>query len=238
VIKVFQFLQRRPDVDWYAFRSYVGDEFVNAALTGTAGELVDRIVTNYVLEHDFRPTTNAQGHRWDAVVELYVADERRALEFLAADRTALDESDRAAWIAVASSMVVDEQLVYDRGPVPGAAKIFGIFKNSLPVGAPLSREQTLREWKGHGRRMDAKRLPDLIEKFTRNIALSEVHADDPRYDYDGASIVWCNTIEIAEQLYKDYDIEQAVIPSSEAMGSTAGDCVYLRTDEVERFRRS
>ena len=31
---------------------------------------IARIVTNHVLDHDFRPTTSADRHRWDAGVEL------------------------------------------------------------------------------------------------------------------------------------------------------------------------
>jgi len=238
MIKAFHLLRRSSDVGWYEFRSFVRNELVDNVVSGDGGELIDRVVTNYVLEHDFRPTTNRSGHRWHAVGEYYFADEERASRFLEKAQRGDRPWHRREIVDESSFTLVDEQLIYDRGVEPGMPKIFGIFKNSLPAGQPMSRQETLRQWKQHQRRMDDKGLGDLIEKFTRNIALPDHHAADARFDYDGASIVWCLSVEMAERLYKDEAIEQAVVPSGAAMGNEAADCVYLRTDWVEGFNRA
>lgn len=237
MIKAFALLRRNPRSDWFEFRDFFRGEFLQAILATKAGEAIRRIVTNHVLERDFRPTTNADHHVWSAVAEYYFADAESAVrtigdpEFLAASRAAPEMIDEV------SHTVVEEDVVYDKNPRPGAPKVYGFYRISLPRGNPMPRAETRIRLYEHIEHMNDRNYDSLIEKLVQNLTLLDYHAPDARYDYDGASLVWFDSVETGERIYKDYDAEQATIPSTAAMGVEAGGCVYLRTDEEVSFVR-
>jgi hypothetical protein len=212
-------------------------DFITAALKSKPAGSINKAVTYNLLEHDFRPTTNAEGHRWSGVVALWFDDRESALgaasdpEFLAA------AGGRTDMVAESSHTVVREVPISGDEAGGGPTKVFAFFKNSLPKGNPMSREEMFVRWNEHAGRMKGHRLDQLMNRFTQNQVVPGFHAINPRYDYDGVSEIWFPNVEAGELLFKHYDSEQRIIPSSAQMGGTAGDCVYLRTDEVEVFRR-
>lgn len=238
MIKIFCFLKRRPSADFYAFREYFRVDFVRDVLASDPDRAISRIVTNYVLEQNVRPPTNADGHHWDAVAEVYVDDEQAAERLLNDRAFVAAHFARPDMVIEISHSVVLETTVIDQSPPLTAPKVFGFFRNSLPLGNPMSREEMGRRWEEHVVRMREKGLGGLLTGFQQNRTLIPYHSVNPRYDYDGASIIWCESVEVSEQLYKSYEAEQAYIASSAEMGGTPGDCYYVRTDFVESYRRA
>lgn len=237
MIKAFALLRRAPQSDWFEFRDFFRGEFLQAILATKAAGAIRRIVTNHVLERDFRPTTNAEHHVWSALAEYYFDTAESAVrtvrdpEFLAASLA------RPEMIDEISHTVVEEELVYDKNPRPGAPKVYGFYKISLPRDNPMSRELMKIRLYEHIEHMNDRNYDSLIERLVQNPTLLDYHAPNPRYDYDGASLVWFDSVETGERIYKNYEAEQATIPSTAAMGVEAGGCVYLRTDEEVSFVR-
>lgn len=237
MIKIFCFLKRRETVDFYAFRDYFRGDFVKDILAADKHGVISRIVTNYVIEQDVRPPTNADRHRWDAVAEVYVDDAAGADVLVRDPAFVAAHFARPDMVIEISHSIVLETTVVDQSPPLTAPKVFGFFRNSLPVGNPMSREEMGRRWEEHVARMRVQGLGGLLTGFQQNRTLLDYHSVNPRYDYDGASIIWCDSVEVVEQLYKSYEAEQSYIASSAQMGGTPGDCYYVRTDFVESYRR-
>jgi hypothetical protein len=233
--KIYTLLRRTPGTGYYEFRDFVRGAYAKAALAA-AGAAIERIVTYHVLEHDFRPTTNAGNHRWSAALAFWFDSEDAAMQVGTDPAFTGVPACFPAEIEESSHLVVREVPVSDTGG-PAPTKIFAFFTNSLPKGNPMSREEMLVRWTEHAGRMKGANLNQIMTRFTQNQVIPEFHAANRRYDYDGVSEIWFESVEKAEMVFKSYEAEQAIIPSSARMGGTAGDCVYLRTDEVEVFRR-
>jgi hypothetical protein len=235
--KIFTLLRRTPESDYYEFREFLRGDFITAVLRGKAARSINKIVTYNLLEHDFRPTTNAERHHWSGVAAFWFDDKESALgaaiepEFIAAARVRTD------MVAEVSHTVAREVPISGDEAGGGPTKVFAFFKNSLPKGNPMSRAEMFVRWNEHAGRMKGHQLDQLMNRFTQNQIVPDFHATNPRYDYDGVSEIWFPSVEAGEALFKNYDSELRIIPSSAQMGGTAGDCVYLRTDEVEVFRR-
>jgi hypothetical protein len=236
-IKAFALIRRNPQSDWYGFRDFFRGDFLDGILATKAGGAITRIVTNHVLEPNFRPTTNADNHVWSALAEYYFDDEEQAIrtvrdpEFLAASMARQD------MVADISHTVVEEVLVHDHGPRPGGTKVYGFFKIVLPKDNPVTREEMRVRLFEHIDHMKERSGFGLVKKLVQNPTLLDYHAANPRFDYDGCSLVWFDSVEDGEKIYKDRDAEQATLPSTAPMGADAGCCMYLRTDEVESFVR-
>ncbi len=236
--KIFALLQRAPDVNWYDFRGFLREDVPKAMLATVAGKPINRMSAFHVLERDFRPTTNADNHVWSGVLGLHFDDEASALH-AARDAAFVEElSGRTDMVSDWSMSVVREVPVSEEDDYfEGSTKVFAFFTNSLPKGSPMSREEMFTRWNEHAGRMQGHRLDQLMNKFTQNQVLPGFHAANPRYDYDGVSEIWFPSVEKGELLFKNYEAEQKIIPSSAQMGGEPGGCVYLRTDEVDVYRR-
>jgi hypothetical protein len=237
-IKAFAFLRRSPNADWHAFRAYFRGDFVKGVLATKAGASINRIVTNHVLEPNFRPTTNADGHVWSALAEYYFDDEETAIrtvrdpEFLAASTARKDMVEEI------SHTVVEEITVYDKDPRPGAPKVYGFAKITSFEGKPVSREDMRVKLFEHIDHMNEANYDTVIERLVQNPTRPNYHSVNPRYDYDAASLVWFDTIEIGESIYKNAEVEHASHVSTAPMGVETRNCMYLRCDEAESFRRT
>jgi hypothetical protein len=235
--KIFTLLRRTPESGYYEFREFLRGDFVRAALRCKAARSINKVVTYNLLEHDFRPTTNAERHLWSGVVALWFDDRDAALRAVTDPEYVAGPQARMDMVAEASHTVALEVPISGDPAGGGPTKVFAFFKNSLPKGSPMSREEMFVRWNEHAGRMKGHKLDQLMNRFTQNQVLPGFHTINPRYDYDGVSEIWFPSVEAGEALFKNYDAEQRIIPSSAQMGGTAGDCVYLRTDEVEVFRR-
>jgi hypothetical protein len=238
MIKAFGLLRKAPHAGYYEFRDFFRGDFIKAILATAAGHAINRVVAHHVLERDFRPTTNADNQVWSAVAAYYFDDAERALrtigdpEFLAASAAPPDMVEEV------THTIVNEMPIMDNHPRAGAAKVFAFFKNTLPKGNPMSREEMFMRWNEHAGRMKGHKLDEPMEKFVENQVFLHYHAINPQYDYDGVSEIWFDSVEQGEKLFKSYEAEQLIIPSSAAMGGEPGGCVYLRTDEIEVYRRT
>ena len=237
--KIFALLQRAPDTDWYAFRNILREDIPRALRQIPPGKAINRIEAFNVLERDFRPTTNADNHQWSGVLGLHFDSREEALAAAQDDVFIGALSARSDMVSDWSISVVREVPVSEEDDYfEGSCKVFAFFTNTLPKDNPMSREEMFNRWNEHAGRMQGARLDQLMNKFTQNQVLPDFHAANPRYDYDGVSEIWFPSVEKGELLFKNYDAEQTIIPSSAQMDGEPGGCVYLRTDEFDAYRRA
>jgi hypothetical protein len=237
-IKIVALLRKADATGEDVFRDYLARDFVDGLLAAGVGKAnIERIVISNVLENDFRPGTNAAGHRWSGVAEIYVADVATAQALIADADFATALRGRHDTVAAAARLVIDEKLEYDFLDIPDAIKVFGFFHITLPHGRPMSREQCFVGWGSHAAHCEDEGFNQKILKYTQNRAVPGTHDPDPDYDYDGGSIVWFRTMAFAKAIYQDAEVAETTNQSGVDMGTEASGCVYLRTDERQVYAR-
>jgi hypothetical protein len=230
VIKIFALVRKADDVDDVRFHAYWHGEFVERLRAVPAARAIRRIVLNQVIEHDYRPGTNAAGVVWSGVGEYYVDHPTIAVGLLEDPLFVGAATGNPAMIAEAHHFPVNELLMYDFLKSQTPCKVYGFFRATLPG---FGRFEAHRYWGEHMEVANENKADTIVRKYVQNSTLPAFHARDPMRDYDGASCTWFDSEEGGAQIYKNAEFMAIMKPDEAKMGTVPENLIYVSTDEVQ-----
>jgi hypothetical protein len=229
MMKLFALVRKHESVSDADFRRYWSGEFLARLRSSPAGRKIRRIVLNQVVEHDFRPGTNAAGHVWHGVGEYYVDHEAVAVQLLGDASFAVAASGDPSIVSEVAHIPMHEIQMYDNLRVANPVRVYGFFQVTLPG---MGRADAHSYWASHMEVANEQKADTIVRKYVQNATFLNYHNPDPRYDYDGASCIWCDTREDAGKIYHNPALMDLMKTDEINMGCVPEATVYVRTDEV------
>lgn len=232
-ISVITFVRSADGVDPDELNRYLREDFTTAVRRTGAGRAMVAAVLNPVAEMNYRwgEPTNVDGHVWSSLVEFYFPDADSAAAAIA-DSIAPALSAAMHLIAESASIVVKDILMYDHLNVANPLKVFGFYR----IVHDMTRKQSHDYWYGGHAQLGLDLKADLIiRKYIQAHTVDGFHCAQPRYDYDGASIVYFDTPEDAAKIYRNPEIMGVTGPDERNMGTDAANVVSIAAREEVVF---
>lgn len=228
-IKLITLLRSRPGSDADDFDRFLSGDFTARVRGAGSGAGIVAAVVNRVEVMNYRhgAPTNREGHVWSTIMEYYFNDAATAVA--AVEDTVLPailaSGDR---IAGSANVVVNEFPMYDKLAVADPVKVYGFFR----IVFDMTRRQVFDHWYGPhadlGREIGADQV---IAKYLQNHTLETYHERDPRYDYDGASVVYFDDYDAAARIYRNPAVMGTMEPDERKMGTEPAAVVSIAARE-------
>jgi len=231
-MKIMSLVRKRSGVSDRELHGFLEGPFRDRLTATAEGEAITRMMYNHVKPNEIRADFGDTEASWAGVLEIWVADEARALELIGHLGGLADAADVP--FTLAPAILVREVLMWDRGGKHDAMKVICFFHPRQG----LSRIESQHYWNNeHVELGDRLQMGQKLSKYIQNHAPADFHAGTPEFDFAGGPEFWFNDIAEANSLFAD-QAKLAELGKDEAKFSDQASSIMLVVEERQLFERA